>query len=227
MLSCIIKIKRIIREKRLRGSLVVLKNTLLDLLLLPRSFYKKLSDKANTLHPGIILVGFIDIGFALGAELFGYFFGKTRAALIFNISLTVCFVLLVGLIDVVFFALPLFDIFKFFRVKEKIKNLNGQLIKLMKVYVASHFPVMPVNAFFYWLVLGPYGTEALSLLGYFVTSVITPLWHAAILARGINAIYEFDERLKTLVFFIAYLWTTMLGYALGFMINNWFFVLYR
>jgi len=63
-------------------------------------------------------------------------------------------------------------------------------------------------------VLGPYGTEALSLLGYFVTSVITPLWHAAILARGINAIYEFDERLKTLVFFIAYLWTTMLGYAL-------------
>jgi len=58
--------------------------------------------------------------------------------------------------------------------------LNGQLIKLMKVYVASHFPVMPVNAFFYWLVLGPYGTEALSLLGYFVTSVITPLWHAAI-----------------------------------------------
>jgi len=63
------------------------------------------------------------------------------------------------------FALPLFDIFKFFRVKEKIKNLNGQLIKLMKVYVASHFPVMPVNAFFYWLVLGPYGTEALSLLG--------------------------------------------------------------
>jgi len=57
--------------------------------------------------------------------------------------------------------------------------------------------------------------------------VITPLWHAAILARGINAIYEFDERLKTLVFFIAYLWTTMLGYALGFMINNWFFVLYR
>jgi len=47
--------------------------------------------------------------------------------------------------------------------------------------------------------------------GYFVTSVITPLWHAAILARGINAIYEFDERLKTLVFFIAYLWTTMLG----------------
>jgi len=41
--------------------------------------------------------------------------------------------------------------------------------------------------------------------------------------KRINAIYEFDERLKTLVFFIAYLWTTMLGYALGFMINNWFF----
>jgi len=40
VLSCIIKIKRIIREKRLRGSLVVLKNTLLDLLLLPRSFIK-------------------------------------------------------------------------------------------------------------------------------------------------------------------------------------------
>jgi len=37
-----------------------------------------------------------------------------------------------------------------------------------------------------------------------------------------KCIYEFDERLKTLVFFIAYLWTTMLGYALGFMINNWF-----
>jgi len=205
----------------------VLRNNLLDLLLFPRSFYKKISDNIQTLYPGIILLGFIDVGFALGTELFGYFFGKTQSALIFNISLTIGFVLLIGLIDVVFFALPLFDIFKFFRVKERIKNLNGQLIKLMKVYVVSHFPVVPVNAFFYWLVLGPYGTETLSLAAYFVTSVITPLWHSAILSRGINAIYEFDERLKTLVFFIAYLWTTMLGYALGFMISNWFFTLYK
>jgi len=87
VLSCIIKIKRIIREKRLRGSLVVLKNTLLDCCCCQGRFIKSSQIKL-ILAPGIILVGFIDIGFALGAELFGYFFGKTRAALIFNISLT-------------------------------------------------------------------------------------------------------------------------------------------
>ncbi len=202
-------------------------NTLLDILLLPRSFYKKISDRMNTLYPGIILVGFIDIGFALGTKLYSYFFGKSQSALIFNISLAICFVLLIGLIDVVFFALPLFDIFKFFRVKERINNLNGQLIKLMKIYVVSHFPVVPVNAFFYWLVIGPFGTEGISILAYFITSVITPLWHTAILTRGINTIYNFDERIRTFVFFIVYLWTTMLGYALGFIINNWFFTLFK
>jgi len=83
------------------------------------------------------------------------------------------------------------------------------------------------ECFFYWLVLGPYGTEALSLLGYFVTSVITPLWHAAILARGINAIYEFDEKAENFGVLYCVSVDYHAGYALGFMINNWFFVLYR
>lgn len=202
-------------------------NTLLDILLFPKSFYIKISDRIHTLYPGMVLVGFIDIGFALSTVMYNYFFGRPRTVLIFNISLAICFVILMGLIDVVFFALPLFDIFKFFRVKEKIKNINGQLIKLMKIYIVSHFPVVPVNAFFYWLLLGPYKIDAVSILAYFVTSIVTPLWHTAILSRGINTIYNFDERLKTLVFFIIYVWTTLMGYALGFITDNWLFILFK
>ncbi|HPD01502.1 MAG TPA: hypothetical protein PLA01_09175 [Acetivibrio sp.] len=200
-------------------------NSLLDILLFPKSFYKKISDKLLTLYLGIILVGFIDMGFGLYTDIPMYFWSKPPTTLMFNISLTLCFVVLAGLIDIVFFALPLFDIFKFFRVKEKIKNINGQLIKLMKIYVVSHFLVVPVNAFFLFLSNGPYGENgSVSIISFFVLTVVTPIWHCAIVTRGINAIYSFDDRLKNAVFPLVYVWTTLLGYALGFIINNWLIV---
>jgi len=200
-------------------------NNLLDILLFPKSFYKKISDKLLTLYLGIILVGFIDMGFSLYADLPMYFLRKPPTALLFNISLTLCFIILAGLIDIVFFALPLFDIFKFFRVKERIKNINGQLIKLMKIYVVSHFLVVPVNAFFLFLSNGFYGPKgAVFYISFFMLSIVTPVWHSAIMTRGINAIYNFDERLKGAVFGLVYIWSTLLGYALGYIIDNWLIV---
>ncbi|NLP14260.1 MAG: hypothetical protein GX383_07310 [Clostridium sp.] len=200
-------------------------NSLLDILLFPKSFYRKISDKLLTLYLGIIMVGFIDMGFGLYTDIPMYFWGKPPTALLFNISLTLCFVLLTGLMDIVFFALPLFDIFKFFRVKERIKNINGQLIKLMKIYVVSHFLVVPVNAFFIFLSNEPYGTKgSVSFISFFVLSIVTPLWHTAIMTRGINAIYSFDERLKNAVFPLVYIWSTLLGYALGYIMDNWLIV---
>lgn len=203
-------------------------NTLLDILLFPKAFFEKITDKLHSLYLGIILIGFIDMGFVLSTKLSQYFFAKQQSVLIFNITLALCFVVLIGLVDVIFFALPLFDIFKFFRVKERIKNINGQLIKLMKIYIASHFLVVPVNAFFYWLAVGDDKTgTSMGITSFLVLMVITPLWHSAIISRGINTIYSFDERLKSLVFLIVYAWTVLLGYALSFITDNWLVVLLR
>ena len=59
--------------------------------------------------------------------------------------------------DIVF-ALPLFDIFKFFRVKERIKY-QRTTHKAYEDICGVHFLVVPVNAFFIFLSNEPYGTK--------------------------------------------------------------------
>ena len=205
---------------------------LLDILLFPKSFYKKISDKLFTLYLGIVLVGLYNIGFALVLNnRLGLFFARPYVFLVYNISLALCLIFLLGLVDVVFFSIPLFDIFKFFRIKERIVNIKGLLIKLMKVYVVSYFLIIPVK-----MIAAAIGLNGRDLVGSFVAQgsivilinyVLIPLWHSAILARGINTIYNFDDRIKGIVFMVIYSWKTLLGFALGLSVEKWILLLFR
>lgn len=209
------------------------KNGLLDILLFPKSFYEKLTDKLLTLYAGMFFVGLADVVFALiSYNKTGVFFGRPIVTLFYNISLTMCIIALLGFIDVVFFALPLFDIFKFFRIKERVKNINSQLIKLMKVYVVSHFIIVPVNAVLLAAGLSLGNTVGSELTASVITyalfsEIILPIWYSSLIARGINTIYKFDERLKVLVFVMVYTWTFLMNYAFMYIIKNWLLVLYR
>jgi hypothetical protein len=206
------------------------KPTLLDILLFPKSYFAKITDKLPTLFLGIIFVGLANAAFLLWDHVPGLFYNKELTVLIFNSTLALCVAVLLGLINIVFFSLPLFDLFKFFRVKERIKNINGQLIKLMKVYISAHFIIVPVQAFFEatvrlskWTGMTSGFIIAIALIEF----VLLPIWLGAIVSRGINTIYDFDDRLKSMIFVIVYGWYLILSYALSYTICNWILTLFR
>lgn len=205
---------------------------LFDILLFPRSFYKKITDKLFTLYLGIALVGLYYIGFALVLNnRLGLFLGRPHVFFVYNTSLALCLILLLGLVDIVFFSIPLFDIFKFFRVKERIINIKGLLIKLMKVYVVSYFLIIPAKVIGIAIGLNGRGFTG-SFLDYgtvfiLVNFVLIPLWQSAILTRGIDTVYNFDDRLKGIVFMVIYSWKTLLGFALSLSVEKWILLLFK
>jgi hypothetical protein len=213
-----------------KENLFVEKPTILDILLFPRSFFAKITDKLPTLFLGILFVGLSDAAFLLLDYLPVIFLNKTLSVLIFNSTLALCDAILLGLIKVVFFALPLFDLFKLFRVKERIKNINSQLIKLMKVYICAHFIIVPVGAFFEATVrlsrlagMGANYSATMALIQF----VLLPTWLSAIVTRGINTIYNFDDRLKNMVFVIAYTWILLISIAMKFSAGRWIPILFK
>lgn len=206
------------------------KSTLLDILLLPKAFFAKITDKLPTLFLGLIFVGVADAAFLLYQYVPKIFVNKTMSVLIFNSTLALCIAVLLGLIDVIFFSLPLFDLFKFFRVKERIPNINGQLIKLMKVYISAHLIIVPVQAFFEATIFlsSKAGMNAnFSVSMALIQFILIPIWLSAIVSRGINTIYDFDDRLKSMIFVIVYTWYLLLSFAMSFTLFKWILILFK
>lgn len=204
--------------------------TFLDILLFPRTFFAKITDKLPTLFLGIIFVGLSDAAFLLLEHIPAFFSNKSLTVLIFNSTLALCVAVLLGLIDVIFFSLPLFDLFKFFRLKQGIKDINAQLIKLMKVYISAHFIIVPVQAFFVaTLHLADLAgmTSNFSVSMALIEFVMIPIWLSAIVSRGINTIYDFDDRLKGMIFVIVYTWHLLLSFALTYTAGNWILMLFK
>ena len=103
------------------------KKFLIDRLLFPKDFFKKITDKLHTLYIGIVLIGLVDLGMSLIYKIPFYFYNKPTEILVYNISLALCIIILVGLLDIIFFAMPLFDIFKNFALRKRITDIKGLL----------------------------------------------------------------------------------------------------
>ena len=70
-------------------------------------------------------------------------------------------------------------------------------------------------------------TSGFSITMALIEFMLMPIWLAAILARGINTIYDFDDRLKGMIFVIVYGWYLLLSYAMSFTIGNWITLLFK
>ncbi len=199
-----------------------------DIILLPRALYKKLTAKRASLFIGIILVGLIDMGFSIFIGYNNLFAGKSSMVIYFNITLALVLVILTGFIDVVFFSVPLFDLFKHFKMEKGIGDYSQQLVKLMKVYICANFLVLPLNILFYIIFRSyEFGSSfATVVLAYFVI-FLPSIWASAAIARGVNEIYSFIQPLKKVVFLIVFLWSMILGLILNYIIEQWFMLLFR
>lgn len=205
-------------------------NKILDVLLLSKSFYQRFTDKRSTLFWGIFLVGLMDIIFILSYNN-GYidiFSDKPQAAFYFNIAYTVFMVFLLGLVDVLFFSLPLYDLFKFFKKEEQSPGNQGSLIKILKIYIMANFLVIPINILSILLGNRPGIAEDMNLINILsLLYVLLNVWFCAAVARGINSIYNFQPSYKRLVFMVVYIWNFFLSSAFQYAILHWILAAYK
>lgn len=199
-----------------------------DLLLLPKKLYEKFTGRRYTLVLGIVLVGIADMVFTLYENYDRLLRGKAPTILYFNITLAVVVTILIGFIDVLFFSLPLFDLFKRFKREKPVGNDGEQLVKFMKVYICANLLVIPLNTLFYFM----FGSSVMTagffgaILAYLYVFLL-PLWISAAVSRGANVIYGFVAPLRRMVFLAAFIWSSILSLVIGYIVDTWLMLLFK
>ncbi|MGI6776520.1 MAG: hypothetical protein ACOX7R_00380 [Acetivibrionales bacterium] len=198
-------------------------NKVLDMLLLPKRIYGRITGKKSTLFAGIIFVGAVDILFPQMRTIFRQIFVEKQSnTLLYNAALLLVLILVLGVLDVVFFSVPLFDLFKVFKKKKDSPPVESEhRIKIMKIYVIAHLVTLPVNILLHFLFseVELMNNPSLAYTAFLMELVVI-IWFNAVITRGINTIYQFETLFKRFVFGAVFLWSYMLGWALSFIIYN-------
>lgn len=203
-----------------------------NIVLFPKSLYKRISDNKLTLFLGIIFIGIIDLGFVLVEGFRQFFGGAETSKTVYNIALAILFTLLLGVVDVLFFTIPMFDLFKRFKKREGsvVTNEQGQFIKLAKVYIIAHFLILVPQIIMFLIyrniVLTLNISNRLLYVALFIDFII-PFWFSAAISRGVNTIYKFKTLFGKLSFLILFVWNYVLGHALSYVISNWILSVFK
>ncbi len=194
---------------------------IIDFFLLKKDFYSKLTDKKMWLYIGIGLVGLRDVGMGvLGLNLTS---DKMSAGLNIRTGAILFFTaLIIGLIDVICFSYPVFDIIKHFKKKSDNNSMamgvsySSLITKVMKVYIVVNIIVTPINLLSYYTldltnnsgaVIFLYITAVLDILAYF--------WFNGAITRGVCVLFKLPTGARSLVFMLVFLWNALLSEALG------------
>lgn len=231
-----------------------LKDKLLDILLYPARLFEKLTDNKATLYAGIVLVGAIDLLLPDIAAVSKFLFtGKSVNNVYINAVLAVLIIVVLGIVDVTFVGIPLFDFFKYLKKKEvngfgreneqEHENERSVLpvmkredrehiaspVKIMKVYIMSHFIIIPVSTIVHYAFLrnvvedSPAWMQNLALVFFMLIFI----WAAAIMTRGINTLFRFNPIFTRLTFIIVFAWNFLFGMVFDMQIINWLLKLFR
>lgn len=204
-------------------------NKLLDLLLFPKSFYRRLTSNKTWLYVGMAFVGIVDLIYAYIDNYAELFTGKTQSILLFNSLLAVILIAVIGFIDVLFFSLPVFDLFKLFKKKE-IQNVSSSLaVIVMKVYIVAHILIVPVNSLLYFLERDAAiaASPAFITIYGLYTELLLPIWFSAAIARGVNIIYGFKPVFVRFAFAAVFLWNMLYNTAFGYLVSGLVMALFR
>lgn len=199
------------------------KRSIWDIVLLPKRFYQNITDKRITLFFGILLVGTVDVLFPDIVKSFGAFFaGRTGGQLAVKTIMLLAAIIVMGIIDVLFFSIPLFDFCKFLTKGKDSVNNNSKLVKIMKVYITAHFFVIAFEILHYTVFRNVnFDTVSVMSQAFAYLSLLFMLWFYAIVCRGINVLFNFTSIFKSLVFISVVAWSTLLGIALDFIMQHW------
>ncbi len=195
---------------------------IIDFFLLQKDFYSKLTDKNMWLYIGIALVGIRDVGLGvLGVNLDT----SDKVSVVFNIK-TGAFLflaaLIIGLVDVICFSYPVFDIIKHFKKRSDSNSMSmgvsysSLLTKVMKVYIVVNIIVTPINLLGYYTLQMSSNYKSLTLL--YITAVLDILayfWFNGAITRGLCVLFKLPTGVRSLVFMLVFLWNALLSEAVG------------
>ena len=205
------------------------KDKLLNILLFPPKLFAGLSDKRLTLYAGILLIGIIDLFMPDFMDTYKQLFtGISSDSVSWNILIAVGIVVLLGVVDTVFFSVPLYDLFKWLKKRED-KPHNASSVKIIKVYIMSHFLIVPINVLMHYLFFSGVTENSGALITnlYLAYFFLILVWSSAIVARGINTLFSFNPVFKRLTFIIVFTWNFLLGMVFELQILNWLLKLFK
>jgi hypothetical protein len=108
-------------------------------------------------------------------------------------------------------------------------DLQPSAIKVMKIYIMSHFIIVPVSTAYYYAItknMTESSSPLMQNLALLLFMVIM-IWSAAIMARGINVIFRFNTVFKRLTFISVFTWNFLFGMVFDVMIMGWLMRLFR
>ena len=196
---------------------------------IPVSIFKKLNGNLFTLILGMLIVGGFNVMPLVIDRHEMIFPAADSSNWGFNIIILIISAIVLGVLDVLVFGTPLYDVFKALK-KEGPMEYTGELrVKLFKVYIIAHLPVLPIQLIILTF-LSNVGIEKLSGLGYFlilVTSFFMTIWFYIIISRGVNALYNFQRLQRSLVLPIVLIWSFILGTVLEYGVHTYVVKLLR
>ncbi len=205
---------------------------LIDLLLLPKGLYHRLDNSRKTLYLGIFLVGIRDVILHLSGDLTKYFSGKTQDVILANLGVMLLFVLILGIVDVVCFSYPMFDLYNLMRRRmnaEGIPESKGSAVKIMKIYIIANLIITPIDfgALFFVNSLGDNPVNNTVALALNVVVFLATLWYFGVITRGVSTLYSFKGAFTVFVFITALLYSDLLNLAFNFISQKGLLVLLK
>jgi len=179
------------------------------------------------LYIGIALVGIRDVVFSIiGMNATNTDYSKIIEFNFKTIGVLLVTVLAIGLVDVISFSYPIFDIIKHFKKKNESNSMtlgmlySSLLTKVIKVYAIVNIIVTPLDLLSYFTgnlaisqksVLLTYISLVLGILGYF--------WFNGAITRGLCILFKLPNSVRGLVFVLVFLWNALLSQAIGYLLN--------
>ncbi len=202
-------------------------NTIIDIFLLQKDFYSKLTDKSMWLYIGIVFVGLRDVIFYILNPQ------NTKGFFITNLSLNIktaaiLFItaLIIGFVDVICFSYPVFDVIKHFKKRSEgynasvVNTYSSLITKVMKVYVLTNILLTPMDTLIYFCSRWTFSTESMILL--FITTVMGILsyfWFNGAITRGLCVLFRLSNNVRGLVFVLVFCWNALISSAIQYLLS--------
>jgi hypothetical protein len=202
---------------------------IINFFLLPKDIYSRLSDKGMWLYIGIVFVGIRDVVLSLvGSSFEDPDFSSKFHLDLKTSAILLAAILIIGLLDVISFSYPIFDIVKHFKKKKENASAmtlgaaySSFLTKVMKIYILANIVVTVIDIVYY--VTGYIGVLQESLIFMYIASVLGILsyfWFNGVITRGLCVLFKIPSSVRGLIFVLVFLWNALLSSAIGYLMDQ-------
>jgi len=198
-------------------------NSVIDALLLPRSFYKTMSVSKRTFFYSVCIVGVLLLCYPFMFENFTkLFIGRSLFEIIFNAGLTIILIFLLGILETIVFCLPVTDLFKFISNKVGGGKDRHLFLKFVKIYTIGALIINPVYILLMNTVFKNIDDAQSSVIvyAYLAAVMLIQFWVYGILCRGLCILLRFKGIQKWLVFTVICIWAQVWGYVYQHIFQN-------